>query len=166
MDRRELLGMASVGAVAAVFFGRSVVMNANPEAASRGLKVSHSDLEWRAKLSPVSYEVLRKRATEKPFTSPLVAEHRKGMFACAGCDQLLFSSSTKYDSKTGWPSFWDVLPGAISKHPDFEMAHLRTEVRCSSCAGHLGHVFVDGPKPTGQRYCMNGVALAFRPAAA
>jgi peptide-methionine (R)-S-oxide reductase len=158
--------MASVGAVAAVLVGRSVLTLSDPKAAERGLRVHHSDAEWRAKLSPASYEVLRKRGTEKPYSSPLLNEHRSGTFACAGCDQPLFASTTKYDSHTGWPSFWDTLPDAVTKHPDFELAHLRTEIRCSSCAGHLGHVFVDGPKPTGQRYCMNGVALVFHPAAA
>jgi peptide-methionine (R)-S-oxide reductase len=166
MIRRELLGMASVGVVAAAIVGRSVLVNADPEVASDGLRVRHNDAEWRAKLSPASYYVLRQRGTEKPYSSALVNEHRKGIFACAGCDQPLYSSTTKYDSHTGWPSFWDVMSGAVTKHPDFEMAHLRTEIRCGGCGGHLGHVFVDGPKPTGQRYCMNGVALSFKPAAA
>jgi peptide-methionine (R)-S-oxide reductase len=166
MTRREFFGMASVGAVAVAIVGRSVLMGSNSETANGSLTVRHSDAEWRARLSPASYTVLRQRKTEKPYSSPLVEEHRSGTFACAGCDLPLFSSTTKFDSHTGWPSFWETLPNAITKHPDFELAHLRTEVRCGRCGGHLGHVFVDGPKPTGQRYCMNGVALAFHPAAA
>jgi peptide-methionine (R)-S-oxide reductase len=117
-------------------------------------------------LSPASYQVLRKGDTEVPGSSPLVGEHRRGTFACAGCDQPLFVSSTKFDSHTGWPSFWDALPNATTRRLDLTIARPRTEVRCSACGGHLGHVFDDGPKPTGLRYCMNGVALAFHAAVA
>jgi peptide-methionine (R)-S-oxide reductase len=164
MTKREFLGMASVGVVAAALVGRVVLTRSDPQRAEGDFRVRHTDAEWRARLSPASYNVLRKDATEQPFSSPLVNEHRPGKFACAGCDQPVFASNTKYDSHTGWPSFWDSLPGAIFKRPDFTMARMRTEVRCSSCDGHLGHIFDDGPKPTGFRYCMNGVALAFHAA--
>jgi len=122
-----------------------------------------SDAEWRKRLSPLAYQVLRKRSTEYPFTSPLNKEHRSGTFACAGCGQRLFSSKAKFDSGTGWPSFWASLPHAVGTSRDFDLGYPRIEVHCARCGGHLGHVFDDGPKPTGKRYCMNGVALAFVP---
>jgi peptide-methionine (R)-S-oxide reductase len=165
MTRRELLGMASVGVVAVGIVGRIAMTHSSADAADSSVRVHFTDAEWRAKLSPESYAVLRKGTTEKPFSSPLVTEHRNGTFACAGCSQPLFASSAKYDSHTGWPSFWESLPNTISKRPDFTMASPRTEVRCSNCGGHLGHVFNDGPKPTGLRYCMNGLALTFHPVA-
>ncbi len=166
MKRREFLGMASVGVVAAGLIGYRVLNSGGAEASDASLRVRHTDAEWRARLSPAAYHVLREGGTEQPFTSPLLKEHRNGTFTCAGCDQSLFASSTKYDSKTGWPSFWEALPASITKRPDFTIASPRTEVRCASCGGHLGHVFDDGPEPTGLRYCMNGAALAFHPAAA
>jgi peptide-methionine (R)-S-oxide reductase len=110
------------------------------------------------------YDVLRKAATERPFSSPLLKEHRKGFFVCAGCGLPLFSASTKFESGTGWPSFWKPLPNAVVTRPDRSLLMQRTEVLCARCGGHLGHVFDDGPKPTGLRYCMNGLALNFRPA--
>ncbi|QKS01161.1 peptide-methionine (R)-S-oxide reductase MsrB [Sphingomonas sp. CL5.1] len=123
-----------------------------------------SDAEWRKRLSPRAYAVLRRAATEAPFSSPLNKEHRKGVFSCAGCDLPLFASATKFDSGTGWPSFYDHLPGAIAERADKSLPEERTEVHCGRCGGHLGHVFHDGPRPTGLRYCMNGVALTFHPA--
>jgi len=125
--------------------------------------VTHTDAEWRKLLSPQAYDVLRHEATEAPFSSPLDHETRAGTYACAGCDLALFSSKTKYDSGTGWPSFWAPLAGAVATKHDGSFGMERTEVHCARCAGHLGHVFDDGPKPTGLRYCMNGVALAFHP---
>ena len=164
MNRRELMGMASVGVVAAAFIGQRVMMRGSAEGGGN-FPYKLTDTEWRAKLSPDSYNVLRKAGTEKTYSSPLLNEHRAGIFACAGCGQPLFSSKVKYDSKTGWPSFWDVLPKATLKRPDFKIGTPRTEIICSNCGGHIGHVFTDGPKPTGQRYCMNGDAMTFKPTA-
>ena len=134
---------------------------AAPRAAST--LVTHTDAEWRKLLPPESYEVLRHEGTERSFSSPLDEEKRAGTYFCLGCDLALFSSKTKFDSGTGWPSFYAPLPNAVGTHTDNSMFMARTEVHCAHCAGHLGHVFDDGPKPTGLRYCMNGVALRFRP---
>ena len=127
-------------------------------------EVALTDDQWKARLSPQAYAVLRHEATETPFTSPLNNEHRKGTFSCAGCALALFSSDTKFDSGTGWPSFWQPLPNAVNQRVDTTLGMSRDEVHCRRCGGHLGHVFDDGPRPTGLRYCMNGVALAFTPA--
>jgi peptide-methionine (R)-S-oxide reductase len=127
------------------------------------VKVTHTDAEWRKLLPPDAYEVLRQAHTERAFSSPLDEEKRAGTYACMGCDLALYSSKTKYDSGSGWPSFWQPLPNAVTTRSDTALFMVRTEVRCSRCDGHLGHVFDDGPKPTGLRYCMNGVALRFRP---
>ena len=126
----------------------------------------HSNAEWRATLTAAQYAILRKEGTEPPFTSPLLHEERRGIFACAGCGLDLFSSSTKFDSGTGWPSFWAPLDNAVKPHEDRSYGMVRTAVTCRRCDGHLGHVFDDGPKPTGLRYCMNGLALTFKPATA
>ena len=126
--------------------------------------VEHTDAEWKQLLSPEAYEVLRHQATEPPFSSPLDGEHRAGVYLCAGCSLALFTSKTKFDSGSGWPSFYAPLPKAIGTRHDNSLLMERTEVHCSRCGGHLGHVFDDGPKPTGLRYCINGVALRFRPA--
>ena len=126
-------------------------------------EVRHTDAEWRKLLSSASYNVLRQAGTEYAFSSPLDEEKRPGLYSCMGCDLALFSSKTKYDSGTGWPSFWAPLPHAIATKADYEIGEARTEVHCRRCLGHLGHVFDDGPKPTGLRYCMNGVALRFAP---
>jgi peptide-methionine (R)-S-oxide reductase len=137
-----------------------------PAMASEVFEVSRTDAEWRKLLSPEQYDVLRQEGTERPYTSPLNHEKRAGTFACAGCALPLFSSETKFDSHTGWPSFWQPLADAVDKREDRTFGMVRTEVHCHRCGGHLGHVFTDGPKPTGLRYCMNGVAMSFTPAAA
>jgi peptide-methionine (R)-S-oxide reductase len=127
--------------------------------------VTHTDAEWRKLLTPDQYVVLRQAGTEPPFTSPLLNEERPGTFDCAGCDLALFSSTTKFDSGTGWPSFWAQLAHAVATSNDTSLDMVRSEVHCRRCGGHLGHVFDDGPQPTGLRYCMNGVALTFKPTA-
>jgi peptide-methionine (R)-S-oxide reductase len=123
-----------------------------------------NDAEWRVRLLPASYEVLRREDTERPGSSPLLNEHRKGTFACLGCGLPIFKSEWKYDSGTGWPSFYTAIPGALLKKTDLAIGVPRTEYHCAQCLGHHGHVFPDGPKPTGLRYCNNGVALKFIPA--
>jgi peptide-methionine (R)-S-oxide reductase len=159
IDRRAMLGLGGSAAVALLLFGRTGSASPNPR-----FTVSHSPDLWRRILGPQRYAVLREAATERPFTSPLLKEHRKGVFTCAGCALPLFSSAAKFESGTGWPSFWQVLPHAVLERPDRSLMMERTEVLCARCGGHLGHVFDDGPKPTGLRYCMNGLALQFRSA--
>jgi peptide-methionine (R)-S-oxide reductase len=134
--------------------------------AGRVFEVTHTPEEWRALLTPEQFAVLRQGATERPYSSPLLHEKRPGTFACAGCDLDLYASKTKFDSGTGWPSFWQALPKAVDTLTDLSLGMVRDEVRCHRCGGHLGHVFPDGPAPTGLRYCMNGAALKFKPAAA
>jgi peptide-methionine (R)-S-oxide reductase len=158
MNRRHILAGMATGAVALGFWRLGV---GEAEAA---YPFALTDAQWRQRLSPLAYNVLRKQATERAFTSPLDKEKRAGTFACAGCDQKLFSSKTKFDSRTGWPSFYAPLPKAVGTSRDFDLGYPRTEVHCARCGGHLGHVFDDGPKPTGKRYCMNGVAMRFIPA--
>lgn len=135
-------------------------------AAGTAYTVTKSDAEWRRQLSAAQYEVLRAHGTEPPGSSPLNDEKRAGLYLCAACAQPLFDAKTKYNSGTGWPSFWDHLPTAIGTTTDHKLIVPRTEVHCARCGGHLGHVFEDGPKPTGLRYCMNGVALTFEAARA
>ena len=161
--RALLLGVAGVGGLALLIGHRwfnSTEVKAGP------FEIEKSPAEWQRILTPKQYDVLRLHATERPFTSPLDKEKRKGTFACAGCDLPLFSSETKYDSGTGWPSFWQPLANAVGTKEDFSLLMKRTEVHCRRCGGHLGHVFPDGPPPTGLRYCMNGVAMKFMPASA
>jgi peptide-methionine (R)-S-oxide reductase len=154
-SKRQFLSLTSIGAAAFVF-GCSKDVTAKPRYA-----VTYSDAEWRKRLSPAAYRVLRQEGTETPYTSPLDKEKRRGTFVCAGCNQRLFSSATKFDSGTGWPSFYQPLAGGIGTSTDYKIGLPRTEVHCARCGGHLGHVFNDGPKPTGKRYCMNGVAMKF-----
>jgi peptide-methionine (R)-S-oxide reductase len=160
MTRRAwLVGGASVAVLAALWWMRG----GRADAAS--FEIVKSDEEWRRLLAPAAYKVLRHEGTERPYSSPLNNEKRSGVFACAGCDLPLFSSKTKFESGTGWPSFYQPLPNAVATRSDHSLLVARTEVHCRRCGGHLGHVFEDGPKPTGLRYCMNGVALAFKPEA-
>ena len=158
--------MASVGVIAAVLAGRFALSSNTPDQREADFPFKRTDAQWREQLGPEAYAILRKAGTEPPYSSPLLKEHRSGIFACAGCAAPLYASATKYDSRTGWPSFWDVLPGRIVKRQDFKIGIPRTETVCANCGGHLGHVFEDGPKPTGLRYCMNGLALSFQPAKA
>jgi peptide-methionine (R)-S-oxide reductase len=134
------------------------------QAADEKFPVMKTDAEWRKQLTAEQYEILRKEGTERPGSSPLNKEKRKGTFACAGCDNPLFSSETKYESGTGWPSFWQPLPNGVGERKDSTFGMVRTEIHCSQCGGHLGHVFNDGPKPTGLRYCMDGFGMVFKPA--
>ncbi|MBO9622704.1 MAG: peptide-methionine (R)-S-oxide reductase MsrB [Sphingomonas sp.] len=158
-DRRTLL---ATGALALA--GASGAALAGPALAASPTPLRLSDAEWRRRLSPQAYAVLRRGATERAFSSPLNSEHRNGTFLCAGCALPLFAARTKFDSGTGWPSFWTHLPDAVTQKRDTSLFMVRTEVRCARCDGHLGHVFNDGPRPTGLRYCMNGAALRFVPA--
>jgi peptide-methionine (R)-S-oxide reductase len=145
--------------------GAAVTLAPTLAAASTGGKfeVTKTDAEWKRILTPQQYYVLREHGTEYAGSSPLDREKRRGTFHCAGCDLPLFSSETKYDSRTGWPSFWQPLANAIGTSIDRSLFSVRTEVHCRRCGGHLGHVFEDGPRPTGLRYCMNGVAMTFKP---
>ena len=147
---------------ATLLAGLAAVMSLGMANEAEAAQVQHSDAEWRKLLPPATYNVMRHEGTEPPFSSPLDHETRAGLYVCAACALPLFTSKTKYDSGSGWPSFWAPLPGAVQTKHDRSLLMERTEVHCSRCAGHLGHVFDDGPKPTGLRYCMNGVALTFR----
>ena len=155
MDRRQIW-QGLLGGSAAAALGLPLP--------ALGYEVSKSDAEWKKILSPAAYDVLRHAGTEYPGSSPLLNEHRKGVFSCAGCSLDLYSSETKFESGTGWPSFWKPLNNAVVTNGDHSLGMDRTEVLCRRCGGHLGHVFDDGPKPTGLRYCMNGVAMKFRTA--
>ena len=160
MTRRDLFAGAT--ALSVGLFGATALFRGKARASGH-FEVSLSDDEWRKRLTPEQFEVLRHEGTEMAFSSPLDHEHREGTYDCAGCVLPLFSSKTKFDSGTGWPSFWAPLPNAVGTTRDTTLFMTRTEVHCRRCGGHLGHVFDDGPKPTGLRYCMNGVALKFQP---
>ena len=155
MHRRHFLTLTAAGALAATVARAETIT-----------PLTLTDDEWKKRLPPAAYQVLRHEATEQPFTSPLLNEHRKGQFVCLGCDLPLFNSDTKFESGTGWPSFFRPIMGHIKTKTDFQLITPRTEYHCAKCGGHHGHVFEDGPKPTGLRYCNNGVALKFIPAKA
>jgi peptide-methionine (R)-S-oxide reductase len=159
LTRRHFL-LAGASGLAVIAVAR--LGHAPAATAAETFEVTRSDAEWRKLLTPDQYAVLRQAGTERPFTSPLDHEKRTGTFSCAACDLPLFSSKTKFDSGTGWPSFWAPLDGAIGTVEDKSFGMTRTAVNCRRCGGHLGHVFNDGPKPTGLRYCMNGVAMIFK----
>ena len=159
-DRRFILGLVGTTAMA----GLSVYMfGRGSPADAANFEVRHSPADWQRRLGPARFHILREAGTERAFTSPLLSEHRKGVFACAGCALPLFSSATKFDSGTGWPSFWKALPNAVAYQSDTMFGMERTEEHCRRCGGHLGHVLDDGPPPTGKRHCINGLSLTFRP---
>lgn len=159
MDRRSFIKLAAGGACILLSPGLlRAAFAAEPTA-----RLRRTDAEWRKLLTPAQYRILREAGTERPFSSPLDHETRVGMYVCAGCELELFPSRFKYDSGTGWPSFYDVLPGHIEARQDLSFEMVRTEYHCARCGGHQGHVFDDGPRPTGLRYCNNGLALRFIP---
>jgi len=162
MVRRQLL--AGIGLTGLAAWSRSLFGGERAQAET--FEIVKSEAQWRELLTPAQFRVLRQHATERPFTSALNDEHRQGIFRCAGCDLALFQSEAKFDSGTGWPSFVAPIEGAVDTSRDLSMGIPRTEVHCHRCGGHLGHVFDDGPPPTGMRYCMNGVALKFEPSSA
>ena len=167
MTRRHLLALLSVIGLVPRAVEAQGPSNKSPGAPAAGPTVEPlhlPDAEWRKKLTPEQYAVLRQEGTERPGSSPLNQEKRKGRFNCAGCDLPLFSSETKFESGTGWPSFYAALPGALGTKTDLKLILPRTEYHCARCEGHQGHIFNDGPKPTGLRYCMNGLAMNFRAA--
>jgi peptide-methionine (R)-S-oxide reductase len=159
MTRRKFLGATALASVTGLF-ALSRFGGAEAETPAT-FEVTKTDAEWKALLSPAAYNVLRKQGTERPFSSPLNDEHRTGTFTCAGCALPLYSSAAKFESGTGWPSFYQPLENAVGESTDTSFFTTRTEIHCRRCGGHLGHVFNDGPKPTGLRYCMNGVAMNF-----
>ncbi|MEO8020386.1 peptide-methionine (R)-S-oxide reductase MsrB [Polaromonas sp.] len=165
-SRRNVLrnGLSSLGIFSAAVAGMRGLLTGTAAHAARTYELMHTDAEWKKLLQPEPYRILRKAGTERPYSSPLNKEKRIGVYSCAGCALPLFSSGTKFESGTGWPSFWQPLDNAVAEETDTTLFIRRTEVLCRRCGGHLGHVFKDGPKPTGLRYCMNGAALTFKEA--
>jgi peptide-methionine (R)-S-oxide reductase len=163
MTRRQLLHAGGATSLVYAMSGAFGPWLGLAHAAGEKFEVTHTDAEWRKLLTPEQFSVLRKEGTERPYSSPLNNEHRPGKFACAGCQLDAFSSTTKFDSGTGWPSFYAPLKNAVIEYKDSTFGMVRTAINCRRCGGHLGHVFDDGPKPTGLRYCMNGVAMKFTP---
>lgn len=158
--RRGVLGALGIG----IALPLMAACGSSP-AEAKNFPIQLSEGEWRRKLTKEQYHILREAGTERSYTSPLNKEKRRGIYACAGCDTPLYSSKAKYDSRTGWPSFWAPISSkAIGTSTDYKIGYPRTEVHCATCGGHLGHIFNDGPKPTGKRHCINGLALDFRPA--
>ena len=155
--RQALFGSLAFGGTALTM----LALGASSRAVA-AYEITRSDADWKRLLPPATYDVMRHEGTERPFSSALLNEHHKGVFSCAACALPLFPSATKFESGTGWPSFWQPLPRAVGTKTDSSLFASRTEVHCRRCGGHLGHVFDDGPPPTGQRYCMNGVALKFK----
>ncbi|MEF2550720.1 peptide-methionine (R)-S-oxide reductase MsrB [Aurantimonas sp. A2-1-M11] len=165
MRRRNFLAGTAALAVTAV--GGSLFFRGGAHASDEAFPVTKTEDEWRKLLTPDQFAVLREEATERPFSSPLNENKASGLYACAGCDTPAYSSETKFESGTGWPSFWAPLSDdVIGTREDYRLIYTRTEVHCATCGGHFGHIFDDGPKPTGKRHCLNGVALNFRPGAA
>jgi peptide-methionine (R)-S-oxide reductase len=160
--RRFFAWVGGVSGAIAVF--RWFFSSTDTPAADGSFEIARSEAEWRKVLSSEQFGVLRQHGTERPWSSPLNKEHGRGIFACAGCELPLFSSDTKFESGTGWPSFWAPIEGAVGTSTDTSFFMQRTEVHCRRCGGHLGHLFDDGPKPTGLRYCINGISLKFIPA--
>ncbi len=162
MNRREFTGFAIAG-IGMLALGRAICFESAEAAAAAIMKITKSNEEWKKMLTDEQYRVLREEGTERPFSSPLNHEKRTGKFVCAGCGLELFSSNTKFDSGTGWPSFYQAIEGHVETKSDTTLMMQRTEYHCAQCGGHQGHVFDDGPKPTGMRYCNNGLALNFIP---
>ncbi|WP_152046645.1 peptide-methionine (R)-S-oxide reductase MsrB [Aureimonas psammosilenae] len=160
MQRRYFLSLAAAAGAASVFGSLGLGLRRG-NAAEEHFPVMRSKEEWRRQLSADQFAILREEATERPFTSPLLKNHGTGIYRCVGCNSGVYSSETKFDSGTGWPSFWEALDGAVGTTTDYKLVYPRTEVHCATCGGHLGHVFDDGPKPTGKRHCINGLVLAF-----
>ena len=160
-DRRGLLGAGAIATIGATFAACS---RSAPAAAAETFQVNHTPADWKRRLGADRFRILRQEGTEAPYTSALNNEHRRGTFLCAGCALPVFSSTTKFDSGTGWPSFYAALPNAIRTRRDSTLGMARTEEHCRRCGGHLGHIFDDGPRPTGKRHCINGLSLTFRPA--
>ncbi len=167
MTRRQALlsSIAALGTAGVALATRGFAQN-TPSTAGQVFEVTKTPDEWRALLTPQQYSILREESTEYPGTSELLEEKRVGTFNCAGCDLPLYASATKYESGTGWPSFWEAIDDAVRTTVDYKLGYARTEVHCRRCGGHLGHIFDDGPRPTGMRHCINGASLVFRPAQA